>query len=125
MPYQLFMCTLAFIILDFISGYVNAAIHNTVSSHKLREGLYHKGGYVIAIACAQLLEIAGQYADMLQYGIKLQLPLVIVTCSYVILTECCSVIENVGKINPQLRAELYRIFGLDKLAPKDDNDDEH
>ena len=125
MPYQLLVCTLAFIVLDFVSGYINAAIHNQVSSSKLREGLYHKGGYIIAITCAQLLEIASQYANLAQYGVKLQLPLVIITCSYVILTECSSVIENIGQMNPQLRTQLYNIFGLDKLAPKDDNGDGH
>lgn len=125
MYWELCTITIAIMVLDFVSGYLNANIQKTVQSTKLREGLYHKGGYVCVIVLAQLLELAMRYADLSQIGIASQLPFTIMACLYIILTEICSILENVGEINPELGTRIYHIFGLDKLAPKNDNGNEH
>lgn len=121
MYWELCAITIAIMTLDFVSGYLKANIQKTVQSSKLREGLYHKGGYVCVIALAQILEVAMRYVDLSQIGITSQLPFTIMACLYIILTEICSILENVGEINPELGTKIYHIFGLNKLTPKNDD----
>lgn len=94
------------IILDYITGLVKAAIQHDISSTKMREGLYHKGAFVLIMVLAEILEHAQRVIDL-----GYTLPIVIPAAMYVILTETTSILENLGEINPELKdSKLLQLF---------------
>ena len=52
---MLFVCVL--MVLDIITGLVNAVMHNEFKSYKMREGLYHKAGNMLVIGLGVLVDI--------------------------------------------------------------------
>lgn len=85
------------IVMDYATGLLKALKNHDVSSSKMREGLYHKGAYVIVMALAEIIEHA-QHAIDLGFGV----PLIVPAAVYITLTETASIIENLGEINPEL-----------------------
>lgn len=99
------LCLLAFILLDIISGLIAAITRHDYASSIMRTGLYHKlseiFAFFFAVACDILLPYIG-----------ITLPLVVSkgTAIYIIVMECGSIIENIGKANPDLAKYLQKIF---------------
>lgn len=130
---HLIIVTIAFMVLDIITGLLKAIKTKDVRSQCLRTGLYHKAGFLATIVAAQLLE----YAAGLTPQIHLDVPLTIAVCAYVILTEVVSIAENVkvltpeagGAFNlfPQHSADVDGKPVLDPVdhAPQDDTADEN
>lgn len=88
---------LSFNLLDFITGFTKACKTKSLSSTKMREGIFHKFGFILLY----VLSILMQYANtMLKLGFPINL--LYIVCTYVILTEIISIFENIGKINPQI-----------------------
>lgn len=107
---QLLIVTFALIVLDFVSGIVKGAATTGISSSKMREGLYHKGAYVISLVLAYLIEFGMMFADL-----GFSVPMVSAVCVYIMLTEVASIIENVGAINPDLQDNAFlRLFESSK-----------
>lgn len=84
-------------VLDVIIGFAGAIKHKDVQSGKLREGLWHKAGFIGLIALAYVIQYAAQFVDL-----GFEVPTVIAVCAYVILTEIVSVFENLCVLNPVL-----------------------
>lgn len=107
------------IIIDILSGLIKALASGTMNSGALRRGLYHKATYVLIVAMATVLEIAGESADL-----GFAIPLVPFTSYYIIGTECVSILENVCEANPELKlSKLMSIFASNKLDTGEDTDD--
>lgn len=108
--------TAILIVLDYATGLLKAFATHTVSSSKMRAGLYHKAGYVVVIALAFLLEHAQQYVTL---GFKM--PLIAPVCIYISLAEVVSVLENAVALNPDLmRSGIFKIFINSNDALKDE-----
>lgn len=106
----------ALIALDVISGIMQAVANRSLSSQKMRAGIYHKGAYVLVIALAALLEYGQVYID---FGITV--PLVGPSCAYIGTTEALSILENVCKMNPDIRkSPLFNLLGQNQNRRKDD-----
>ena len=76
----------------------------------MRKGLYHKFGSIMLVVLAYLIDYAQRYVDL-----GFQVPIAAGVCVYIILMELGSIVENIGKINPDLLPEKVRaILGLDK-----------
>lgn len=88
---------LGFIVLDFITGLIKALKQKTFTSTKMREGLYHKVGFLLTIGFGYLVDFAQGFIDL---GITL--PIKGIFCIYIILAEIGSIIENLGEINPEI-----------------------
>lgn len=84
-------------LLDIIVGFAGAIKHKDVQSNKLRDGLWHKAGFVGLIALAYVIQYAAEYVDL-----GFEVLTVIAVCAYVILTEIVSVFENLCVLNPHL-----------------------
>lgn len=95
--YNIIIFAICFMVFDFITGFTKAIMQKTVSSAAMREGLFHKFGFLFVIALAILVELGETTA-----AINLNLPFILPTCSYVILTEITSILENIKQINPQI-----------------------
>lgn len=99
------LCILAFILLDIISGLIAAVTQRSYQSSIMRAGLYHKLSELFAFIFAVVCDILLPY-------IGISLPLVISkgTAIYIIVMECGSIIENIGKANPDLAKYLHTVF---------------
>lgn len=107
---EIIIIVLIFIVLDFVSGIIKAIKEQNLDSTKMREGLFHKLGFILAI----ILAIAIEYA-MLHMELGFTLPIADGVCIFIVLTEIVSILENICGINPQLNKNAFlKIFGREK-----------
>lgn len=103
---MVFAITASFIVLDIISGAVKAFTKKQWDSSKMREGLWHKMGFVLIIALAILCDYGQNFLEL-----GFTIPVTTGVCIYVITTEIGSIIENVAIINPEmLPGKIKSIF---------------
>lgn len=100
------LAILVFTITDYITGIVGAVMHGNLSSTKMREGLWHKFAYLCVFFIAWFIDFEMGHIDI---GFHSALtPIVTIG---IVLIELSSIIENIGKINPELtQAEFMKIF---------------
>lgn len=91
------LVVLCFIALDFLSGTVAALKKGEFSSTEMRKGLFNKGGEIIVMLLAGLVDFS-EIAESVGVSVTL-LP---IFSSYIILMEIGSILENVDKINPNI-----------------------
>lgn len=94
----LVLVALAFTLLDFVLGFFGAVIRKEVSSKVLREGIGHKLASMAFVAAADLLDAAIGTEKLI--GVE---PVMLVVCVYLIFMELVSVLENIRKMNPDMR----------------------
>lgn len=113
------VAVLIFIIIDYITGLINAALKNNISSQKMREGLGHKATYIILLSVCYTI-------DTIQLNTELNLPtkiFPIVSCG-ILLIELTSIIENICEINPELRqAGFMHIFEKNSTETEEENNE--
>lgn len=100
------LAMLVFAVTDYITGVVGAIMHGNLSSTKMREGLGHKFAYLCIFFVAWFIDFEMEHIDI---GFHSALtPIVTVGIVFI---ELSSIIENIGKINPELtQAEFMKIF---------------
>ena len=92
-----YLLTGAFMLLDIVTGLIKSFKEKAYTSTIMREGLYHKCGYILCIVFGFLVDYAQSYFDL---GVTV--PLTLAICTYIILNETGSIIENLASINPDL-----------------------
>lgn len=98
------------VLIDYITGVVNAIMQGELSSEKMREGLGHKFTYLAVICVALIVEYGSDYINL-----GIELPVFIPVCTGICLTEITSIVENCVKINPELSSSnILNIFKVDK-----------
>ena len=118
--YHILTIVAAFIVLDIASGFSQAVVNKTVDSSILRTGLWHKSAYVFAITLALLCEYASTQLDL-----GFTTPIAIPVCAYIALTEVVSIVENIGKLNPEiLNSKLLDFFSLNRNRRKEDGSED-
>ena len=109
MDWHIAAFTAAFIALDIASGFVQAVANKELDSAKMRDGLWHKCGFALAIILAALIEWAMQFIDL-----GFTLPLFAPVCVFIILTEVVSIFENACKLSPELaNSKLAQLFSIE------------
>ena len=89
--------SLAFMMIDVGTGVLKAIKNKELSSTKAREGIYKKASFILFIAFGYLADYAMAYVDM-----GFNFPAAATICTLVIITEAISILENLGKINPEM-----------------------
>ena len=102
---MVYIITALFILLDLVTGLIKAFKEKSYTSTIMREGLFHKCGSVLCIVFGILVDYAQTFID-----IGVSIPVAITVCSYIILMEIGSIIENVCKINPQIMPEKLKVY---------------
>ena len=98
-----------FMLLDLVTGFLQAVVNKCVESTKMKNGLMHKCGFLLAIIFGMLCEYAMNYIDL-----GFTLPIQDAVCGFIILTEVVSNLENLAKISPELsNAKFMKIFNRD------------
>lgn len=98
------------VLIDYVTGVVNAVVHGELSSKTMREGFGHKFTYLAVICVALIVEYGSDYINL-----GIELPIFIPVCAGICLTEITSIIENCVKINPELNnSNILNIFKIDR-----------
>lgn len=107
---------LVFILFDFLTGFIQAVANKDVQSEKLRQGLFHKCGFILAIVFGFMCEYAMQFVDL-----GFDVPVGSAVCVYIILTEIVSSLENLGSLSPELAdSSFMSIFKLHNNETEDE-----
>lgn len=105
------------VLIDYVTGLVNAIMHGELSSEKMRKGLGHKFAYLAIICVALIVEYGSDYINL-----GIELPVFMPVCTGICLIEITSIMENCVKINPELSgSNVLNIFNIER---KDNNDKE-
>lgn len=98
-------------VLDVVSGLVKAFANKKYDSGKMRVGLVHKFTELVIIALAYVLEIACEHIAGLPFsGVT-----VVLTCTYIVLMEVGSIMENLVAAYPELAdTPLAKLFSQKK-----------
>lgn len=103
------------VLIDYITGVVNAIMHCELSSEKMRQGLGHKFAYLAVICVALIVEYGSDYIDL-----GIDLPVFIPVCVGICLIEITSIMENCVKINPELNgSDILNIFNIKRKENHD------
>lgn len=117
--------------IDYLTGYSAALKNGEWSSSVAREGLWHKGGCIIVVLAAGILDAVVGY--LLEHIPAIDLPfdysvfLTALVVVWYILMELGSILENVGKLGAPLPGFLQRAIAVlkssvdtaaDKLVPQ-------
>ena len=110
---MIYVITGGFIVLDMATGLIKAFKEKSYTSTVMREGLFHKGGSILMIVFGVLVDYAQTFIDL---GVTI--PVAGAFCTYIILMECGSIIENVGRINPEIIPDKIKSY-FSKLSGKE------
>jgi len=101
---KIILVALVFNGLDLITGIVGAIRDGgQIKSSKLRDGLFKKVGFIFCYTLGCAINYAEIYL-ILPFGVDL----VPVICTYAIITEVVSIVENISKINPDILPEKLK-----------------
>ena len=113
--WALIVIACVFMVLDLITGFCAAVKNHEVQSTKMKQGLWHKCGFLLAIVFGCLCEYAMSYVDL-----GFTMPIQVAVCTFIIIIEVMSILENLGKLSPELAASGFlKIFKSDKIPAED------
>lgn len=104
---------LALAVFDVVTGYVAAIKNGDLNSSVMRAGLWSKLGEVFAIVVAFAIEFAVSFYGDAFIHVALDIPVTTGVCAYITVYELTSIIENIGKLNPDLGKWLVNTIGID------------
>lgn len=108
---KIILVALVFNGLDLITGIIGAIRDGEqIKSSKLRDGLFKKVGFIFCYTLAITINYAETFLT-LPFGVDL----VPIICTYAIVTEVVSIIENISKINPDILPDkLKELIGYNE-----------
>ena len=109
MDWHIALIVCAFVVLDLVTGVMQAVANKIMDSSKMRAGLWHKCGFIMVVILAALVEWSMQFIDL-----GFTLPLFVPVCVFIILTEIVSIFENVCQLSPELaNSKLAQLFNIE------------
>lgn len=118
MSFPLLMC-----VLDIVTGYAAAMRRRELNSTVMRDGLWNKMGEVFAIVVAKCVEVCIALFGNDIVHTDLDIPICTAVCAYLALYEITSIIENIGKLNPEIGKWLVSHLGIESYKVGLDNGD--
>lgn len=101
----LVLITCLFIVLDIMTGIAKALKLKKFSSTVLREGAFHKVAFIVFIVLGFLCDFGQRYINL-----GFAVPVTKAICTYIIITEISSIIENACKLNPKIVPSNIKSF---------------
>ena len=108
---------LFFHLVDFITGFIKALKLKQISSSKMRDGMFKKVGFILCYIIAIVIDRYGYLV-----GFSLNFNILPVVIAYAVCTELVSILENISKINPDLKITKLKEFF--QIKEDDNNADE-
>ena len=107
--YPLIFITTLFMVFDIITGFTQACKNHCVDSKVMKDGLFHKCGFMLAICFGCLCEYASMYVDL-----GFTIPICGSICVFIIGIEIISNLENIVKISTELaNMKFFSLFNKD------------
>lgn len=104
-------CVLGLMLADIAIGYGAAWKGGTLSSSKMREGLFKKAGSIALMLLAVAVEHVGVYVGI---DASICTAVGVGVCTMLALMELTSCVENCCKLNPDLPvAKVFALFGIE------------
>lgn len=94
-----------FILMDILTGLVKALTKGDFNSQKMRVGLMHKAGELLAVA----LGLAIDWSLPIM-GVQMSISWLSFVAIYIVLMEVASIIENIGIMCPPVGKALSKVF---------------
>ena len=94
-----------FILMDILTGLVKALTKGDFNSRKMRVGLMHKAGELLAVA----LGLAIDWSLPIM-GVQMSISWLSFVSIYIVLMEVASIIENIGIMCPPVGKALSKVF---------------
>ena len=94
-----------FILMDILTGLVKALTKGDFNSQKMRVGLMHKAGELLAVA----LGLAIDWSLPIM-GVQMSISWLSFVSIYIALMEVASIIENIGIMCPPVGKALSKVF---------------
>lgn len=116
--YPIIVIACCFMVLDILTGFVQACVNKNVESQKMKNGLLHKCGFLLAILFGILCEYSMQYIDL-----GFSMPIQEAVCGFICCIEIISVLENLAKISPELAGSKFMSIFKRNEEMKTDNVD--
>ena len=110
------ICCLCFIVADYASGVAKAVHAKELDSSKMREGLWHKAGFIGAMVLGYGCQILVNF-ELLPSSFS---AIFAGVCVYVIITEAISIFENLCELSPELAESPLAAL----LKLKEENNDD-
>lgn len=107
--FTFFIVTIIVIFFDIISGISAHIYKKDFTTSNLRTGLWHKFGYLLIMATVAILQIAMFDPS---FTVTFEFPLFDIVCGTIIFMEVCSIVENVGIINPSIAEFIGKYFNM-------------
>lgn len=92
------VATLVYIVLDYLSGVLAAALNHEITSNKMKTGLSKKLVYIFVMITCYIIDVVSSRVN-LGFSTKLYVIVSVGVC----LIEITSIFENCVIINPKLR----------------------
>ena len=100
--WHVFAIVIAFTVMDVVTGIAQAAKNKALDSTKMRDGLFHKIGFMFAVVLACLCEYAMGWLDL-----GIDIPMIGGVCTFICLTELVSILENIALLTPELSENTF------------------
>ncbi len=120
-PIALIFVMMAF---DIITGFGGAMKKGVVESGKMREGLWHKAGFIGLVILAIIWEVVVLWVNFdaaaKDAGIIIPtFPAVSIVCAFIAIIELISIVENLCVLNPHIAALPFikQLKAHDPAAP--------
>lgn len=106
----------AFILADVVIGLVTAISQHDYQSSKMRSGIWHKVGEILALGV-----MFGIEWGLPQTGVQFSIPLVYFMSGYLVIMEIGSIFEHLATMSPEIAKPLSKI--LRSIQPEDKEDE--
>ena len=114
-----------FILMDILTGLVKALTKGDFNSQKMRVGLMHKAGELLAVALGFAIDWS-----LPIMGVQMSISWLSFVSIYIVLMEVASIIENIGIMCPPVGKALSKVFAelksvnrLEQIELTDDMND--
>ena len=94
-----------FILMDILTGLVKALTQGDFNSQKMRVGLMHKAGELLAVALGFAIDWS-----LPIMGVQMSISWLSFVSIYIVLMEVASIIENIGIMCPPVGKALSKVF---------------
>lgn len=109
------LAALVLMLMDIVTGFAQAVKNKVVDSTKMRDGLWHKLGFVAAIVLGIVME---EVLANVTVDVGVQIPTTGVICGFIVVTEVVSIAENIAQLNPVIGEVFGKLLEIKSNSGK-------
>ena len=116
---------LGVMLLDYIAGIIKAGFNGEISSREAARGAVRKVGRLCLVTVGMVVDyILSTGLEAIDVLLPFQMPVALLVCFWLILSECISIIENLDAAGVPIPAWLMQLLKVSK-EKLEQEDEEH